>query len=701
MISAHLAELTFEREELADLSFQLDREWLVTNGIGGYASSSLCCANTRRYHGLLVAALHPPAGRTVMLARLDEELEIQGERIQLGTAEFHDGTIHPQGYRLLERFALSGTVPVWMYRTPAGTVRKTLWMPYGRNCTYVRYELLDAALPATLHLAPLVTYRDYHHETRGDPAWRMTVMPRSGGCTIVAFDGAVPLSLEVAPGGTFVETPDWYWRYLHRREHERGLDFLEDLYRPGVLSIPLVPGYPVVLRALAGVEEHWPGGRESPDAEWARQRALIQQAQLPLPEQTGVAGRLVLAADQFIVRRTLPGEPSEGRTILAGYHWFTDWGRDTMIALPGLCLCTRRFDEARAILATFARFVDRGMLPNRFPDAGETPDYNTADATLWYFEALARYERASGDRSLTAQLYPLLLDIIAWHRRGTRYAIGMDPADALLHAGEPGTQLTWMDVKIGDWAVTPRTGKPVEINALWINALALTADWARVQGDGAAAAELGGLAGRARASFNRRFWYAAGGYCYDIVDGPDGDDASLRPNQLIAASLTHPALEPRYWEPMLRRVRQALLTPYGLRTLAPDDPRYRGVYAGDQWQRDTAYHQGTAWPWLLGPYVDVALRAGEPPEAVREVLLPLVEHLRVAGVGTVSEVYDGDPPHRPGGCIAQAWSVGELLRAWLLTGGAVAAPARGHAGRHRPAGDTSPCETREGAAPAH
>jgi len=677
VIPPPLPELSFEREELAHLDFQLDREWLVTNGIGGYASSSLCCANTRRYHGLLVAALHPPVGRTVMLARLDEELEVAGRRVRLDTAEFHDGTIYPEGYRLLQRFALYGTVPVWTYSTPAGILRKTLWMLDGQNCTLVRYELLDASHTAVLRLTPLVTYRDYHHETRGDPAWRMTVTPRSGGCTVIAFTGAVPLHLDLGPGGTFVEAPDWYWRYLHRRERERGLDFLEDLYRPGVLTISLVPGYPVVLRAAAGPPAEAPlSGRESPMDEWAREHEIVRLAQLPLPEHTGVAGRLVLAADQFIVRRTLPGSPTEGRTILAGYHWFTDWGRDTMIALPGLCLCTQRFKEARDILATFARFADRGMLPNRFPDAGETPDYNTADATLWYFETLARYERTSGDRSLVAQLYPLLREIIAWHRRGTRYSIGMDPADGLLYAGEPGTQLTWMDVKIGEWAVTPRIGKPVEINALWINALALTADWARTLNDEPTAVELAELARRARASFNRRFWYAAGGYCYDVIDGPDGNDASLRPNQLIAAALTHPALEPAYWQPMLHRVRQALLTPYGLRTLAPDDPRYRGVYAGDQWQRDTAYHQGTVWPWLLGPYVDVALRAGERPEEVRQALLPLVEHLRVAGLGSVSEVYDGDPPHRPDGCIAQAWSVGELLRAWLLTETSMTSPAR-------------------------
>ncbi|HVC35535.1 MAG TPA: amylo-alpha-1,6-glucosidase [Chloroflexota bacterium] len=348
--------------------------------------------------------------------------------------------------------------------------------------------------------------------------------------------------------------------------------------------------------------------------------------------------------------------------MIAGYPWFTDWGRDTMIALPGLCLATGRYQEARSILATFATHLDQGLLPNRFPDRGEPPEYNTVDATLWLFETLARYARATGDRSLVDELLPVLQDVVRWHEQGTRHGIGVDPLDGLLRAGAPGVQLTWMDARVGDWVVTPRQGKPVEIQALWYNAVRLLSAWLHVRGQDVS--RFAELSERCRVSFNRRFWNPPRDCCFDVVDGPEGDDPALRPNQLLAASLSNPVLDPSRWEAMLGTVERALLTPVGLRSLAPTEPAYVGAYGGDQFRRNSAYHQGTVWAWLIGPYVDVAKRVRGDDWDPKPVLTGLVRHLNEAGLGQVSEIFNGNPPHPPDGCIAQAWSVGELLRIW-------------------------------------
>ncbi|MBI3976583.1 MAG: glycogen debranching enzyme family protein [Chloroflexi bacterium] len=652
--------LHLARPALLEFDSALRFEWLVTNGLGGYASGTVLGVDTRRYHGLLMAALQPPVGRTLLLARLHVELRAGDDHYALHTAEYHDGTVAPAGYLFLEAFLLDGTLPVWRYRCRDVEIEKTLWLEHGRNTVFIRYRLLAARGRVHLHLEPFVTHRDYHAQTHGHPDWRFKVERRADAYRVEAYPGATPLWLGLA-GGRFVETGLWYWRFLRRCERKRGLDDLEDLYTPGIFDVELAPGEAATLVATTHEEDLALDPDASHVRERARQDALLERA--PALADDAIRQRLVLAADQFLVcRAPRADEQAPGRTIVAGYHWFSDWGRDTMIALSGLCLATGRADDARIILRTFAGYLDRGLLPNRFPDAGETPEYNTVDATLWLFEALNRYERATGDRSLVDDLLPALCDVVAWHERGTRHGIAVDPNDGLLYAGAPGLQFTWMDAKVGDWVVTPRCGKPVEVQALWFNALCLLAGWLADRGKDAA--DLATAAARCQVGFNRRFWDPVRGYCADVVDGPAGDDWALRPNQLLAAGLSHPVLDPGHWQPMLGVVERALLTPVGLRSLAPDDPAYVGQYGGDQHSRDAAYHQGTVWAWLVGPFVDVARRVRGETWDARPVLAGLVRHLGEAGLGQVSEIFGGDPPHRASGCIAQAWSVAELLRVW-------------------------------------
>ena len=375
--------------------------------------------------------------------------------------------------------------------------------------------------------------------------------------------------------------------------------------------------------------------------------------------------QLVLAADQFVVRRSLPGD-AEGRSIIAGYPWFGDWGRDTMISLPGLTLATGRPEVGARILHTFAHYVDQGMLPNRFPDEDEAPEYNTVDATLWYFEALRAYLAATSDEMLVNDLYPVLRDIVDWHQRGTRYGIQLDPEDGLLYAGQEGVQLTWMDAKVDGWVVTPRMGKAVEVNALWYNALRIMAEFARCLGKETQTYE--DLADRTAEGFVR-FWNGERGYCYDVIDGPDGDDPALRPNQLLAVSLEYSPLAAAQQRAVVDACARQLLTSHGLRSLAPDDPAYMGHYGGDRRQRDAAYHQGTVWGWLIGPFVQAHMRVYGDREQARSFLRPLLQHLGGHGLGSLSEIFDGDAPFSPRGCTAQAWTVAEVLRAWHGTAG--------------------------------
>jgi predicted glycogen debranching enzyme len=651
--------LGWGRETCGDLASAERREWLCTNGIGGFASGTVAGTLTRRYHGLLVAALRPPLGRTLLAAQVHDTVSYGGRSWPLFTARWAGDVVHPHGYREIERFDLDGTTPVWTYACGDALLQKQVWMEPGANTTYVRYESRRAGGPMALTLKALVNYRDYHAITRaGD--WRMEVGPVPGGVRVTAFEGAAPLLL-LATAGEATLAHTWYLDALLDCERRRGLDCTDDQLHVATFRVRLLPEEDVTLllstEAVPDVDAA---------ASWRRRRraddnvvASWSAAQADSAEAPAWVRHLPLAADQFIARRPLPDEP-HGQTVIAGYPWFGDWGRDTMIALPGLALTTGRPEVARRILTTFARFVDRGMLPNRFPDGNDSPEYNTVDATLWYFEAIRAYHAATEDDGTLKELFAVLESILAWHRDGTRYGIRVD-ADGLLASGEPGVQLTWMDAKVGDWVVTPRAGKAVEINALWYNALRSMGDFARRLHRPAEQWEA--LAERVRDGFDR-FWNAEAGCCYDVIDSPRGNDASVRPNQIFAVSLPHSPLSHDRRRGIVDACARSLLTSHGLRSLAPDDPQYRGRYGGDQWARDGAYHQGTVWAWLLGPFALAHARVYGDTEAARSFLAPLGDHLTDHGLGSIAEIFDGDAPFTPNGCVAQAWSVAETLRAW-------------------------------------
>lgn len=652
--------LEFGEEVCRDLREATAREWLETNGLGGFASSTVAGLNTRRYHGLLVAATRPPVGRTVMLSKLEETLVVGGRRYEL-SANQYPGVVHPQGQQFMSRFRLD-PFPFFTYRVARLELEKAVVMLHGENTTCVRYTLRDASgetaasreTGVRLEVRPLIAFRDYHATTHENGALDPAVRVEEGLLTVAAYEGLPALHFAHDEGE--VETEGyWYRNFVYAEEQARGLDSMEDLFSPFVLKFDLESRREVSLIASTERREALRAG-ELISAEVARRVAVLKAA--PADDET--IRTLTAAADQYVVAR------GEQKTIIAGYHWFGDWGRDTMIALPGLTLVTGRFDVARSILAEFARHVSQGMLPNRFTEAGEAPEYNTVDATLWYFEAvraLVAYARDS--EFVRANLYGVLKEIIEWHERGTRYRIRVD-VDGLLAAGEEGAQLTWMDVKIGDHVITPRRGKPVEIQALWYNALRVMEGLAREFDMVEDERKFAAMAVRARESFNAQFWNEEVGCLYDVINGTERD-ASMRPNQIFAVSLHHSMLSGERARRVVEAVERELLTPYGLRSLAPSDSQYSGRYVGGPAERDAVYHQGTVWAWLIGPFVTAYLKVnGRAPatvERARNLLAPLVGHLEEACLGHVSEIFDGDAPHDPRGCVAQAWSVAELLRA--------------------------------------
>jgi predicted glycogen debranching enzyme len=637
-------------------------EWLVTNGIGGFASGTIAGSATRRYHGLLFAALQPPAGRTLLVAGLDELLNVDGKTISLAAHRWSGGAIAPQGYQFIESFRLDDLVPVWTYQAGDARIEKRIWMRHGENTTFVQYVLIESDLPVMLDLKALVNYRDFHSATHaGD--WRMSIDPFDKGVRVTAFGGATPFYLRSARATCELQHI-WYRDFFFQREHERGLDDCEDQLFAAFFRAELKNGQAVTI--VFSTEKNTDlDGDAALREEGKRQRRILGSAKAFLKGANGTSSpllsQLVLGADQFVVERPLAGQPA-GKTIIAGYHWFFDWGRDTMIALPGLALATGRTGIARQILLAFAKFIDAGMLPNNFPDAGGAPEYNTMDATLWYFEAIRRYFLTTKDRLTLKKLFSALADIVAFHVKGTRYNIHVDPSDGLLYGGGPGIQLTWMDAKVGDWVVTPRTGKPVEINALWVNALETMAQFAKILGSPAGFYEQ--LLTKASSSFGK-FWNVERNYCYDVLESPGvGNDPSLRPNQLLAVSLNSSLLSFEQQKAVLEACTSDLLTPVGLRSLGPDEPGYIGVYTGGPRDRDAAYHQGTAWGWLLGPFAVAHYRIYKDRAAALSFLEPLMNAVNSYGLGTLGEIFDGDAPHRARGCIAQAWTVGELLRAY-------------------------------------
>ena len=636
------------------------REWLVTNGIGGYAAGTVTGVPTRRYHGLLVAALQPPLGRTLLAAGVMEGVDYDGSRAELGAARWQSrrGPIAPDGYRHLRRFHLDGTTPTWTYALGDALLEKQVWMEPGVNTTYLRYRLVRGSAPLRLQVKVLADHRDHHATTRaGERSLEVELLSPSA---VRVAGGSTPLYL-LSDRARAEVRGEWYRSFFLEREADRGLDATTDAFHAADFTVTLVAGRGVVIAA---------GTDPAPDldGEAARERRRSSERHLldlaGLASEPGWIRQLVLAADQFVVRRPVGGDP-DGRTVIAGYPWFGDWGRDTMISLPGLALATGRLELAERILTGWAGFVDRGMLPNRFPEDGMAPEYNTVDATLWFIEAVRATLAAGASPGLASRLYPVVAEIVERHVAGTRHGIVVDPEDGLLVAGEEGVQLTWMDAKVGDWVVTPRIGKPVEVNALWHNALRVASGLAAAAGESPDRYDRLALA--ARKGF-ARFWDPARGYCYDVIDGPEGDDPSLRPNQLIAVSLEHSPLEPEQRRGVVEACGRHLLTPIGLRSLAAAEPAYVGSYGGSIRRRDGAYHQGTVWSWLIGPYAAAHLRVFGDHAAVRALLDPFRFHLAEAGLGSVSEIADGDPPHLPRGAFAQAWGVAEVLRVWRLAG---------------------------------
>jgi predicted glycogen debranching enzyme len=650
--------IQFKRETCGDLDVALHREWLETNGLGGFASSTIVGLNTRRYHGLLVAALKPPVERFVLLSKLEETLFIDGQAFDL-SANRYPGVVHPQGFRYLTQFRLD-PFPVFTYDIEGVEIEKTVFMVHGENSTVVQYELRKNDHPERpnlwLELRPLVAFRDYHGTAHENGSINPAIEEQPGMATVSPYQGLPSLhfahnAVELRKAG------DWYRNFEYEVERERGLDFSEDLFNHFLLRFDLRLGRQASVIATTERRDVAQAA-EYRQAEITRRRNAI----LSSPLEDDFAENLAAAADQYIVAR------GDQKTVIAGYHWFSDWGRDTMIALPGLTLMTGQHEVARSILRIFAKHVNQGMLPNRFPDAGETPEYNTVDATLWFFEAAQAYLAYTGDLEFVRyELYPVFTYIIAWHGRGTRYGIKADES-GLLSSGETGVQLTWMDAKVGDWVVTPRLGKPVEIEALWYNALCILEELAGKVGDEPSQKRYRNMAAVAKWSFNRLFWNENSGCLYDVVNG-ETVDPSIRPNQIFAVSLTHSMLSLDNARAVVEKVQEHLLTPYGLRSLAPSDPQYRGRYGGGTVERDGAYHQGTVWPWLIGPFVTAYIKVNGGDEIARrqaaEWLAPLRDHLADGGLGQISEIFDGDAPQRPCGCMAQAWSVAEILRAYV------------------------------------
>lgn len=639
----------FDTNTTQEFNRAISLEWIETNGLGGYASSTIIGTNTRRYHGLLVASMKPPVQRNVILSKMDESIKLNGQTYELGTNKYHNA-IYPTGYIFQESFQ-KNMFPEFMYSLHGIKLKKTIAAVHGENTTLIIYEVLQADTPFVLDLLPLTAPRDFHQLSCNmmPMAWDSNF--ERGILHHQANDQSPPLYISV-PGSSFEYLPDWYYNFEYPVELERVQGANEDLFTPGRFSVQLKEGDRLGIIASTDA----PHGRNALslfEAEKYRRESLLEE----VPDNH-LAKTLTLAADQFIVSR---GE--EGKSIIAGYPWFSDWGRDTMISLPGLCMATNRYDDARRILLAYADNVSEGMIPNRFSDYGEESMYNTADATLWFFVAIYQYLSYSGDKEFVLDyMLPVLEDIIFRHQIGTRFGIRVD-TDGLLEAGEADVQLTWMDAKVGDWIVTPRRGKAVEINALWYNALRIYSYLQDLSGNLELAQAFQDQARGVKRTFQDKFWNYEGEYLYDLVDG-EYKDASIRPNQIFALSLPFPLLEGERATQVLDVVTTHLYTPKGLRSLSPLDSAYKDVYIGDIYARDGAYHQGTVWAWLLGPYVDAVMYVQKNfgKYKAKQVLADMASHLGEAGVGTISEIFDGAAPYIPRGCFAQAWSVAEMMR---------------------------------------
>lgn len=674
-----MSHIHLPRRLCQDLTTALQREWLVTNGLGGFAAGTVAGALTRRYHGLLIAALRPPVGRRLLVTKLDDTAMLEGQRCQLYTNIWKSGVEQPSGCQYIERFDLVLNVPTWTYALGRARLTKRIWMEPGHNATFVSYELAADSPPLVLLCRLLVNDRDHHHVVHGgDRTFQVHVTGEQ--LEVRPPEAGVPVRVHCTglPRNAVRWQVDYTWCHDFdlRIEAARGYDHLESHLVIGLCRMDMQPGQAVTFALSAGPDEapnvRGALGRAERHARecvqtWTqhvqRRSVAVPAAESRRDDTASIAlQQLVLAADQFVVARPVKGAPG-GQTLIAGYPWFTDWGRDTMISLPGLTLATGRADLARQILLTWARYIDQGMIPNRFPDEGTAPEYHTADATLWYLWAIDQYVRATGDVRTLASLFDRMTDIVACHRRGTRFNIRVGD-DGLVYAGEEGWALTWMDAKVEGRAITPRRGKPIELSALWYDALcnmARLADLLEKPGD-----EYARLATRTRDAF-QRFWNHRRNCCFDVLDGPEGEDGHIRPNQIFAVALSHSPLGRDRQEAIVATCEQKLLTWCGLRTLAQHERGYHKRYAGPLVRRDEAYHQGTVWAWLLGPYLVAHYRLHKDATYARQRIESLCGQLWTYCVGSLGEVFDGDEPHTPVGCTAQAWSVAEVLRAWWVT----------------------------------
>lgn len=662
----------FGRDTTGDVAHAASLEWLVTNGLGGYACGTVAGMLTRRWHGLLVAATDPPAGRTMMLAKLDPRIVYRGQTYDLGCNRFKGGVIRAPGLPSLMRFHLEQLVPTWTWCLRDAIVEQRIFMKQGENTTCVHWQVVQGTSEIRLQFGALVCHRSHDRLTpQGAPGpvveqaargvrvcWTALPAQTPGRELFIQADGAVP-----TPGSL------WWHDFELPVESSLGYDSLDNHFHAATLDLVLAPGQSTVVTASTA-EQALVGADHLLETERERSSSLLRTAEAEAAPPA--IQHLVLAASQFVVERKVPvpgAPPAAGHSIIAGYPWFADWSRDSLLSLPGLLLATRRADLAADTLRSLAPFIDGGLLPNRFPAPGEAPLDNAMDSPLLFIHAVHRTWRFTKDDALVRELAPAMRSIVDAYTGGTRHGIGMDPSDGLIRGGEAGVQLTWMDAKVGSRVVTPRMGKPVEINALWHAALLELAEMAEIPGgiEGVDASTLRSLAAKVKAGFGR-FWSTALGCCLDVIDGPDGDETLVRPNQLYAVSLGRELLPPFHAKALVETAMLDLWTPLGVRTLAPGSPGYEPHYGGPVDRRDQAYHNGTVWPWLFGPLMAAHEQVHHDRDAVADFMHPFVNHLREACVGQVSEVFDAEPPHRPGGCFAQAWSVGQLLAMWRLCG---------------------------------
>lgn len=643
---------SFNQDDFLNYDKASELEWLETNGLGGWSGASVVGSLTRRYHGLLVAATAPPTERMNLVSKLEETIVNNYGRFELSSNLYPNETLHPTGFQFIREFK-KDLFPQWIYEAGGTVIKKQVLMLHGENTVFIDYEVLEAPGDSKMEFQPFISARGYHSLQHANDSINTQVEFSNGLFKSKPYQQSPAIFIQILKS-QYTHRPEWFYGFIYSVEQYRGLDFQEDLFVPGIISIDIKKGD----RFIITVSTEDPTGRDGVELV---KNEILRRKNLLGGQYTGLIGQsLILAADQFVVRRDL-----DLKTVIAGYHWFTDWSRDTMISLPGLTLSRGQFEDAKKILAAFSKNVSMGMLPNRFQDNNESPEYNTVDGTLWYFIAIHKYLEVTGDTEFVlTELLPVLKEIIDWHFKGTRFNIHVDD-DGLLFSGEIGQQLTWMDARIGTWVVTPRMGKPVEIQALWYNALLIFASLLEKNDQANDASLVRMSAASCKNAFIKKFWYTNGGYLYDNIDLNGMRDSTLRPNQLFAISLPFPLIEGAAAQSVLAVVEQELYTPVGLRTLPVSHPDYKTVYGGDTLKRDGAYHEGTAWSWLLGPYIDAIMR-GATDESGKEKAENLIKafsyHLEEACVGSVSEIFDAAPPHHPRGCVAQAWGVAEILR---------------------------------------